>query len=628
MSGRETVMMITGAVISFADGAKVTPAVDKITKNGDDITVCCGGDRLVRAELSLVREGEGVAAKIELEASETLAAENTVELLFETGRLTGAVTIHPTNIWWTYPSFSRNKAEWHEKNQLADLQASNAQKVCFLPLVGDDFSTYIGKNGIDLSVGAACGKKLSGAFMMITASDGPIKAVSSAYKTARSAGHLKVPLMSEKKVPEFADHFGWCSWNATYQDVTEEKLVAKMEEFKEKKIPVGWVIIDDGWQDRRDNKLWDFEADKAKFPSGLKHAVDIIKSYGDVKVGIWHTLNVYWSGIAPGSPVAEKYADRLTFLEGGQIIPSLDPEKAYLFWKDYHAFLRSCGIDFLKVDNQGSYMDIVRGHAPTASATRNAHFAIERSVAEAFGDVNGALKMIDCMGEPEENILGRPLSSVNRNSDDFFPDKPNGFVDHIVQNAWNAPWHSMMYLCDFDMWWSRHESADQSAILRAISGGPVYVSDKIGESEPDVLRPLMDNSGRLYRFPHAAMPTVDCFFTDCAASGVPLKLFNRCGDNFAAAAWDISGGPVEDELSVSDVPGIDSGVKYLAYEYFSKKSQRFDLEHSIRFSLEKNGVLAWSIFPIRDGKVRAAGLDKYFPAAIPADGFLMVSDLV
>ena len=626
-SGRETVMSFTGASVSLASGGTVGLKVSSAESGDDGLRIRCEGDGIKAAEFTLLRRAGGIAAGISLEASEKLAAENSVSIAFDTGRLTGAVTIHPTNIWWTYPSFSRVKSEWHEKNQLAVLQSGNAQKICFLPLTGDDFSTYLGKSGINISVGAPTATELCGVFMMITASDSPIKAVSSAYTGARSEGYIKAPLLSEKKIPEFCDYFGWCSWNATYQDVTEDKLIAKMDEFREKGIPVRWVIIDDGWQDRRENRLWDFEADKAKFPQGLKHAVDRIKSYGDIKVGIWHTLNVYWDGIAEGSPIAEKYKDDLTFLEGGQIIPSLDPEKAYLFWKDYHAFLKSCGIDFLKVDNQGSYMNIVRNHVPTASATKNAHDAIERSVAESFADESGALRLIDCMGEPEENVLARPLSAVNRNSDDFFPDKPNGFVDHIVQNAWNAPWHSMMYVCDFDMWWSRHESADQSAILRAISGGPVYVSDKIGESEPEVLKPLMDENGKLSRFPRAAMPTIDCFFTDCAASGAALKLWNRCGENFAAAAWDVSDGPVEDELSISDIPGIDSGVKYLAYEYYSRKWQRFDLEHSVRFTLEKNGVMAWSIFPIRDGRIKAGDLDRYFPAA-SAENTMNVSDLI
>ncbi|MBQ7901239.1 MAG: hypothetical protein IJ365_04660 [Clostridia bacterium] len=33
------------------------------------------------------------------------------------------------------------------------------------------------------------------------------------------------------------------------------------------------------------------------------------------------------------------------------------------------------------------------------------------------------------------------------------------------------------------MWWSNHPTARSSGMLRAISAGPVYLSDRIGESD-------------------------------------------------------------------------------------------------------------------------------------------------
>ena len=34
---------------------------------------------------------------------------------------------------------------------------------------------------------------------------------------------------------------------AFYHAVTAEKIVSKMEEFREKNIPIKWIMIDDGW---------------------------------------------------------------------------------------------------------------------------------------------------------------------------------------------------------------------------------------------------------------------------------------------------------------------------------------------------------------------------------------------
>jgi hypothetical protein len=50
------------------------------------------------------------------------------------------------------------------------------------------------------------------------------------------------------------------------------------------------------------------------------------------------------------------------------------------------------------------------------------------------------------------------------------------------------------------MWWSEHpESAIQSGVLRAISGSPIYVSDKIGRSNGEILKPLALSDGKILR---------------------------------------------------------------------------------------------------------------------------------
>jgi len=40
------------------------------------------------------------------------------------------------------------------------------------------------------------------------------------------------------------------------------------------------------------------------------------------------------------------------------------------------------------------------------------------------------------------------------------------------------------------MWWTDDSQAVKNSVLRAISGGPVYVSDKLDRSREDVLKPL------------------------------------------------------------------------------------------------------------------------------------------
>ena len=70
------------------------------------------------------------------------------------------------------------------------------------------------------------------------------------------------------------------------------------------------------------------------------------------------------------------------------------------------------------------------------------------------------------------------------------------------------------------MWWTDDEQAKKNSVLRAISGGPVYVSDKIGRSRPEVFEPLCYSDGRILRCESPATPTLDCLTVDPEKSGV------------------------------------------------------------------------------------------------------------
>ncbi|KAL0358405.1 UNVERIFIED_CONTAM: putative galactinol--sucrose galactosyltransferase 6 [Sesamum angustifolium] len=55
-------------------------------------------------------------------------------------------------------------------------------------------------------------------------------------------------MRNEKKLPGIVDYFGWCTWDAFYQEVTQEGVEAGLESLKAGGTPPKFVIIDDGWQ--------------------------------------------------------------------------------------------------------------------------------------------------------------------------------------------------------------------------------------------------------------------------------------------------------------------------------------------------------------------------------------------
>ena len=538
--------------------------------------------------------------------------ENTVNIKIGRDLVPDAVmSIKHKSPWWMYPHFTSSFEDLDERTQNMVFKLGKLH-YHVLPLCGDNFHCEMNSEGLFLSTGHSGFQHLSGAFLAVTASDDPFKAVEDGYKNAHTLGGIRVPLKDKRTYPEVLDGFGWCTWDSFYHDVTSEKIYLKLDEFKEKNIPVKWIIIDDGWSCVNGMKLTSFECDREKFPEGLEACISRIKNeYGVEYVGVWHSFLGYWQGIDKDSDLYREQKDNLIMTPSGAVIPAVDEEKAYRFWDAWHTWLKAQGVDFLKVDCQGSLPYRTTGVGASAECVRIAHAALERSVMKNF-DGN----IINCMGMDMVNVLARPMTGLSRNSDDFFPRNERGFVAHVMQNAYNAIWHSQMYYCDYDMWWSKHESAVQSGVLRAISASPIYVSDAIGNSDPSAILPTVEDDGTLMRCDFAARPTLDCFY---GIDGKLLKLWNRSGDAFAVALFNVAENEITDSLQLSSVPGIDPDTVYVAYDYFSGTFTKVTAKDEISVTLESDGTSVYCLYPIftENGEeyIMLGSRDKYVPIA-------------
>lgn len=77
------------------------------------------------------------------------------------------------------------------------------------------------------------------------------------------------------------------TWEAAYFDVDEDKVLALADTAKQ--IGVEMLVLDDGWFEGRRNdttSLGDWQADKARFPSGIPALAAKVKAKG-LKFGIW-----------------------------------------------------------------------------------------------------------------------------------------------------------------------------------------------------------------------------------------------------------------------------------------------------------------------------------------------------
>ncbi len=521
---------------------------------------------------------------------------------------------HYQGMWWMFPTFAENYEE------LAPLTQSLLAKYSdrhyhILPLCGENFRCELDGSGLHINTGMSGVRSLKGAFLAVSAADDPYTAVCQAYTNARAAGAIDVPLRTEREMPLFARGLGWCTWETCRQDVNAEKIFKKLDEFKAQNIPLKWVMIDDGWFMQENMMLTSFEEDKTKFPEGLKACISKMKKdYGVEQVGVWHAYTAGWYGVKPGSKLYEEEKDNLFTTPSGMVLPSLDEEKAFAFWDRWYTYLKSCGVDMLKVDNQSSISPRLEGVLPTVQGARVSHRAIERAVIKHFGN-----NMINCMGMDMENVFARPFTGLSRNSDDFDANNKRMLIKHILQNSYNAIFHSPMYHCDFDMWWSKEKYAVQSGLLRAISGSPNYISDAMGETTAQMIHPTLDEDGSVLMCDNAGQVTLDCYYVDCRKESKLQKLWNRSGECFAAAAFNISEECICDRLVLASIPGISSLCEYVAYEYFTKKFHRVSAADSIELELEADGCAAFSVYPIEkdaDGEYILLGsTEKYIGIA-------------
>lgn len=612
--------------VNLSDGSKVKLAPTVTENNGCKLWNYSGNG--ITAEVAAEYSDSSAVFRIALKSASPLAAR-AVTFAADPSFADNTLDYHMDLPWWMMYEFPKTSEEMRDQTQ-GFLFKKDGTYIGVTGLLGDVFCAQADKEGLHLDIRCDGYTELEGYFLSVSENSEPIDAIRDTYTYGREVGAINVPLRDEREYPELFENFGWCSWNAFYQEVTADKLFTKLDEFKEKNVPVKWIIIDDGWSLVRDGKLASFDADPEKFPEGLAGCIRRIKEeYGIEGVGVWHTLNGYWQGVDPESEIGIKYADSLMTAKDGMVIPSVDPDKGFVFWDAFHSHLAECGVDFVKVDNQSSSYNYLEGVTSAISGTIGTHEAIEQSIAKNFGG-----KVINCMGMNMVNVLARPLTAISRNSDDFFPDRENGFSKHLRQNLYSAIWHTNVYYGDYDMWWSGKSAPAESGVLRAMSGGPVYVSDAVGDTDPAKILPVCGKDGSICRMDSQAMPTKDCLFVNCEWHAPLQKAYNHKGDAFALAIYNLrhEDGTVTESFKYDVIPGIETGRDYVAYEYFTKKFSVVNSDTVETVTVELNGVMAYSLYPVMgDGDeayIELGECDRYFGIASAEKTKVLVRDLV
>ena len=555
------------------------------------------------------------------------------------GELDGFFANYQSCNHWCKPQFGTDIKTINPRTQALLYKVRDGKYGFILPIVDDTYKSELRgtENGLELFTFANVStlKECDQLVAIIGEGDEPYKLMNDCAALSMKLLDNGASVRGERRYPEILEYLGWCSWDALEIRISTEGLLEKCEEIKEKKIPFKWAILDDMWAEcdklrdipddltratgmfnvMHSSKIRSFEADPKRFPTGLKDCLDKMKEYG-LKIGVWHPTSGYWAGIDPDSELAKKYKDLLIECPNGRFMPNPQLDKAFLFYSAFHDFLKHCGTDFVKIDNQGFLIENYKNVMPLGKAARQIQRAICSSVGAHFDN-----DIINCMGMASENMFNRPSGAVSRCSGDFQPENREWFIRHLLACSYNSLIQGMFYWSDWDMWWSDDEQAKKNSVLRAISGGPIYVSDKIGRSRPEIFEPLCYSDGRILRCEAPAIPALDCLVSDPETNGKIFKVKNyyKKGGVIAAFNLDKDEKPVSGTISVDD---LGCGCKEVAvYEHFSGEVTILKDGAKLDVTLkDHDDFRLYTIVPVEDGIAMLGLIDKFnSPLAVTAD---------
>ena len=593
-------------------------------------------EKAQHATAKVVCRGDGVVAVYAEACAENIHEDMGVRITLSPNVAVGRyMAIYRKCQSWCRPFFGEDLSRIPDNTQTLLLELDNKQYCVIIPVVNDIYKCVVrgDEQGI-AAVNTSWAKGLNqcnGLSFVYACGSSPNELMHRCVKAAVELLGNRILLRDQRKYPNVFEYLGWCSWDSMQIRVNEEGILEKCQEFKDKKIPVKWAIFDDMWAEVRDfygktyNGFWDMvdlmhasrmyglDADPYRFPNGLAGCIRKVKDFG-LQVGIWYPVGGYWSGFDVEGTAYQMLKDHLMTSITGKQFPNWKYPHSYAYFTAIMRFFRECGADFIKIDNQGIFYRQYKGVAPIGQVASEFHSGLEDAAKEQFNS-----RMINCMGMASENIWSRSCSPLSRCSGDFMPEDKAWFTQHVLQCAYNSLLQGQLYWCDWDMWWTDDGQAQKNSLMRAVSGGPVYVSDMLQRSRGHVLKPLALENGRILRCDRPGMPTDDCAAIDPTSSGKAMKVQNIAGEHgvMAVINLDTEGKAVTTHISPDQIPGLDA-EEYAVYEHFTHSLTMMKKGESLLVELANDDDYRLYIFaPVQNGVAVIGRTDKFIsPKAV------------
>ncbi len=487
-----------------------------------------------------------------------------------------------------------------------------------VPLLDGDFRSELAGTDGGLSIVTECGPQgrpqsaVSGVLVCVRTD--PYQAAADAMAAA-VAWMGRGRLRTDKPVPDWVELLGWCTYDAFYGAVDEANILAGLAEFGTNGWTPGHLLIDGGWQDEAKGFLQSYDTKEGFTDRRLATVTRRAKrEHGVREVGCWQTLFGTIRGVSPDAPAFEPLG-RHGVIETGtekDVFGVVDIEDVSRFFYEYHSRMDTDGIDYIKVDFQSALRLMTHDRIGRAEGARRWQNAIQASVARHF-----AGRMLNCMAMGSDEVYHTPWSNVCRSSDDYYPKDDKAHAKHLRLNAFNSLWLGALQVCDWDMFQSGHPWGRYHALARAVSGGPVYVSDVPGTSDYALLQSFLAADGRTLRCPHPALPVRESLFRD-HDEPILLKVFNRAGTLGLLGVFH-PGVKAEEPQRTEDVgawmvEGLE-GERFAAWSVTRGLLGVVEREQRLPVTLDTRGGDVIVFSPVTAGFAPLGLVDKINPAA-------------
>lgn len=332
----------------------------------------------------------------------------------------------------------------------------------------------------------------------------------------------------KKGIPEPFAYLGWCTWEHYHRNINEEQLLQDIGEIERSKIPVRYVLIDDGHVRNKKEQLCSFLPDSVKFPRGWDPLLNV-RQNGKIRwMGIWYGFPGFWQGISADNDFPARIRECLYPFKGS-MLPGEGEKNIKNYYRYYVESLAAQGFDFLKIDVQSFMLPLYMGGTNAVRQAKACNKALAKEVHRLH------LGLINCMAQNVLNTDYTGKSAVSRISIDYKKFNEDMARSHLFQSYTNTLLQGQSVWPDHDMFHSSDSiCGGMMARSKAVSGGPIYLSDAPRDFVDTLILPLVDRKGRLFRPQAPAVPTPESAFSNPFWSGKAYSVVAPVGENAMA----------------------------------------------------------------------------------------------